>query len=356
MSDKYRIDSHKLIYHPERVTAWRAGENVYPLYIEVSPTGQCNHRCVFCGLDFMGYQNRRLDTAMLETRLTEMGRLGVKSIMYAGEGEPFLHPDMCEIVAATTTAGIDASLTTNAVLMNEERARAVLPHCAWIKVSINAGTPETYAKIHSCKPGDFERVIGNMTRAAELKAENGWRCTLGMQLILLPENRDEVVSLARKACEIGMDYLVVKPYSQHTQSHTTAYRDIRYEQDLALADELAELNTNTFSAIFRLETMKKWDEAGRPYKRCLALPFWSYIDAGGGVWGCSIYLEDERFLYGNITEETFESIWTGEKRRASLEWVRNELDVCDCRVNCRMDAINRYLWELQHPPAHVNFI
>jgi radical SAM protein with 4Fe4S-binding SPASM domain len=94
----------------------------------------------------------------------------------------------------------------------------------------------------------------------------------------------------------------------------------------------------------------------RGYGRCLALPFWSYIDAGGGVWGCSSYLGDERFLYGNIHEETFERIWEGERRRESLAFVASALDPDGCRMNCRMDEINLYLWQLTHPDGHANFI
>jgi hypothetical protein len=36
--------------------------------------------------------------------------------------------------------------------------------------------------------------------------------------------------------------------------------------------------------------------------------------------------------------------------------VEKKLDVSRCRVNCRMDEINRYLWDLKSPPEHVNFI
>ena len=99
--DKYRIDSHKLVYHIPRIQDWLEGKNIYPIYMEMSPAGACNHRCTYCGLDFMKYQPRFLDTAMLKERLPELGRLGLKSIMYAGEGEPFLHRDMAEIINHT---------------------------------------------------------------------------------------------------------------------------------------------------------------------------------------------------------------------------------------------------------------
>ncbi len=88
----------------------------------------------------------------------------------------------------------------------------------------------------------------------------------------------------------------------------------------------------------------------------MALPFWSYIDAGGNVWGCSVYLGDERFKYGNIFENSYKDIWEGEKREESLKWVEKELKTTSCRVNCRMDEINQYLWNLSYPPDHVNFI
>ena len=79
--DKYRIDSHKLIYHVPRVNDWLNGEITYPIYMEISPSGACNHRCTYCALDFMEYQQRYLDTNILKERLTEMGELGLKSVM-----------------------------------------------------------------------------------------------------------------------------------------------------------------------------------------------------------------------------------------------------------------------------------
>ena len=354
--DKYDIDSHKLMYHVRRVHDFLDGKMIYPIYMEISPSGACNHRCTYCGLDFMEYKARYLDTDILKERLSELGSLGLKSIMYAGEGEPFLHRNMAEIIEHTKKSKIDVAVTTNGVLLSKKIADSVLAFTEWIKVSINGATPETYAKIHRGGAGDFDKVIENMSYAAKVKKNNNYACTLGMQLVLLPENAHEVLQMAALAKDIGMDYLVIKPYSQHPQSKTALYSSVQYSDYEYLENQLDKFNTDSFNVIFRMRAMKKWDKGERNYRRCLALPFWSYIDAGGNVWGCSVYLGDERFLYGNIYEQTFQDIWNGDKRMQSLREVSEKLDISQCRVNCRMDEINRYLWKLKFPPRHVNFI
>lgn len=354
--DKYGLDSHKVMYHPHRVSDWLKGKNIYPIYMEVSPAGACNHRCVFCGLDFMGYQKRYLETKIFKKRLQEMSSLGLKSIMYAGEGEPFLHKNMAELIAFTNASGIDVGITTNAVLMKPEIVEKLLGVTEWIKVSCNAGTSETYSKIHRTKTKDFKKVIHNIQAAVQIKQNHNYACTLGLQTILLPENEHEIEDLAMMCRDIGLDYIVVKPYSQHPQGLYHEYETIVYSKYFSLGEKLKKLNTAQFSAIFRLKTMQKWDQKNRSYKKCLGLPFWSYLDAGGNVWGCSVYLKDERFLYGNIYENTFKEIWEGEKRTRLNQWVESKLDVTTCRVNCRMDEVNRYLWNIKTPPAHVNFI
>ncbi len=93
--------------------------------------------------------------------------------------------------------------------------------------------------------------------------------------------------------------------------------------------------------------------------------------ATGDVYGCSAYLLDERFNYGNINKESFAKIWEGEKRKKAIDFVENELDITECRQNCRMASVNidmvalkaaqdpeRMLAEVNAKgiPSHVNFI
>jgi cyclic pyranopterin phosphate synthase len=367
MSDRCAIDGHKLIYHPERVAQWRAAgddweraRSVYPIYLEISPVGACNHRCRFCAVDYIGYQSRRLDADLLGERLAEMGRLGVRSVMYAGEGEPMLHKGITDIARATHGAGIDVAFTTNGTVIRDDFLEFALPLTRWIKVSINAGTRETYAAIHRTRTADFDRVVGNLKRLVTARSQQGGNCTLGAQILLLPDNAGEVETLAG-ICrdEIGLDYLVVKPYSQHLFSDTQEFRGIDYGRFLQLEQRWAAQSDERFTLVFRGHTMRKHADSGAPrYPRCNATPFfWAYVMADGEVYGCSAYLGDPRFAYGNLNERGFQAIWEGERRRRSFEQVRHELDIGECRRNCRMDEINRYLHRLQDGAVpHVNFI
>ena len=91
--DKYSIDSHKLLLHPQRVSKWLEAKDdweklkkVYPIYVEISPYGGCNHRCTFCALDYMGYEKIGLDFKVLKDTLSDMSKNGVKSVMFAEIG------------------------------------------------------------------------------------------------------------------------------------------------------------------------------------------------------------------------------------------------------------------------------
>ena len=101
MAEDIRMDSHKLIYHPETVARWLKGDNIYPIEIEIGLTNACNHRCIFCAVDYTGYQPDRIGSEVLIRNLKEMVPKGVKSIIYAGEGEPLLHREAPDIINKT---------------------------------------------------------------------------------------------------------------------------------------------------------------------------------------------------------------------------------------------------------------
>ena len=342
MNDQFRIDSHKLEFHPHRVAQWLDGKDdwekakhIYPIYIEVSPVGGCNHRCRMCAVDFIGYKvENKIDHFLWEERSYEMGQLGVKSIMFAGEGEPLLHKQINTMVMWTKMAGMDVAFTTNGVLLD----KLILDGVSWVKVSINAGTKATYEYIHQTKGKDWDRVWSNLRDAVKRKGN----CTIGVQMVCLPENAGEEKALHDLCAEAGVDYCVLKPYSQHKSSITRQYEG--YKPINLVGGK---------NVVVREEAIKT---QAHSYDKCSATPYlWAYIQATGDVYSCSAYLLDERFRLGNINEETFRSVWEGGRRKANWELVSKSLDIRECRVNCRMARANEYLSQFGNVP-HANFV
>jgi len=363
MQDRYAIDYHKIIFHPEKLFAWLKAQNswkevrkVYPIYVEISTSGFCNHRCRFCAFDYLGYEGGFANFKNLKRAIRDMAKGGVKSINFSGEGEPLLYPRIKEIIKYTKSLGIDVALTTNGTFLKEELLKDILPLLTWIKVSIDAATSRTHLKIHRPKVQDFDIIINNLKKAVKIKRATNARCTLGGQMLLLPDNHREALILAKKLKEIGFDYLIIKPYSQHKKSINREYENLSYNKYFYLRNELEKLNSNKFQVIFRENPMKKLKEK-RSYEICHAVPFfWAHITTNGDVYSCGNFIGDKRFNLGNYNKKSFKEIWEGEKRKKHWKFIQTKFNVNQCRKNCRVDEINRYLEKLINPPEHVNFI
>src|SRR3989338_8010506 len=93
---KVQIEGHKLMYHVDEVSKWLKGEMVAPIYVEIGPINSCNHKCVFCALDYLKSRGSAISKDVLIANLKDMAEFGVKSIMFAGEGEPLLYHHLPE--------------------------------------------------------------------------------------------------------------------------------------------------------------------------------------------------------------------------------------------------------------------
>lgn len=350
----YRIDSHKLIYHPTLVAEWLAGKNIYPICMEISPSSSCNHRCQFCAFDYLEYKPAFLDKDLILNNLQLIAPKGVKSIVLAGSGEPLLNPATPAIVNGIKDCGMDVAMSSNGVLFTQAVAEECLAALTWIRFSVNAGTTATYSKIHGGRTGDFETVLANLQDAVAIKRSKGLHTTLGVQLLLIPENISDVYTLCKLLKEIDVDYFTVKPYSQHPQSINAFTTTFDYQACLDLERQLNELSTDVFRIFFRSQSMGKLKQE-RLYNRCLGLPFWVYIDANADVWACLAYVGKSDYCYGSLKEQNFMELWEGEKRAEITSRIEN-MDVSQCRELCRLDEINSYLGKLKDTIEHVNFI
>lgn len=352
----YDFDSHKLMYHCDRVGEYLIKKDCFPLYMEISPVGSCNHRCIFCAYDFIGHPYRRLHTGRLLRFIDECAHAGLRSILFAGEGEPLLHPDIVSMVTHAKKKGVDVGMFTNGHLLTRQIIKEILPALTFIRFSFNAGSPENYAAIHQVRPDIYTTVLKNIAMAVTLKKKEHLKADIGIQYVLLPENKDFLISAVKAIRKSGADYFVIKPFVH--QSALQSYRPKRsftfatVQRLLAAAEKLSN---GHFRVIARRSAFQ--DYGKRKYQHCYGTSFISVLNSAGDIATCLPYWEQKKYVFGNINGQTFEEIWQSRKRRSIKKHLEKRLDVRKCPPNCRPNAINEFLWEITHPSVkHVNFI
>lgn len=361
--DEWQIDGGKLHLHPEwaakwlEADTWEKAKKVYPIYWEITTSAACNHRCTFCSTDAIGYPAILMDEGILVKRMAEAKKLGVKSVMFGGTGEPLVHKRITDICRGAVASNLDYAFTTNGVLISDKRGlpKVGLLGATWIKVSLNAGTKESYAKIHRTEEKDWDQVWAGIKALVALRNTTGSKTTIGVQCVVLPENYRDMANLASLCIEAGADYLVLKPYSQATFMLSHTYENIDYSEMRETLKAVVGMSTKSFKVIYRGNAINEEISKKHSYDRCRATPTaWVYSMADGRVFTCSAHLLDERFCIGNLNEQTFQEIWEGDKRRKNWEMMQ-DFDIKQCRLNCRMNSSNKYLHQLTHA-QHINFI
>lgn len=347
------IDGTKLMYHPDVLAKWLANEEFFPVHAEVSTTSACNHRCILCCVDYLGHKAQHLPREILLDLVRSFARCGVRSFLLAGEGEPLLNQHVAEMIGLAHALGVDAAVNTNGVCMTPELAKDILDKILWIRFSLQAADPELYGRLHGTSPEDLEKVKENIAACTELKRKLQLPVRIGIQQILLPENVDQVLPLARLAKSLGVDYYTVKRHSTHPQNPYSVPENI-HEFVGNQFDEAKRLETDSFKALIRYNDFA--DKCVRTYRQCLGLPFIVQVLADGGLYTCCQHFRMDRFCYGNLYEKSFEDIWKSDRRRQVIQDVIDNVDVSRCMTYCRHHNVNKYLWQLRHPPEHVNFI
>jgi radical SAM protein with 4Fe4S-binding SPASM domain len=173
-----------------------------------------------------------------------------------------------------------------------------------------------------------------------------------VQYLLIPDNVDDLLSFIKIFKDIGVDNVQIKPYSQHPLSKNRFV--IAYANYQHLEEDIRNFATPDFQVIFRSQTAERLIKK-RDYQRCYGLSYYTLIESDGSIIPCNLFHKNAGFTYGNLNDESFLTIWSGERRKTVLQQLTKE-QIEGCRDGCRLDAINRYLAELQNPHPHVNFI
>lgn len=279
--------------------------------------------------------------------------VGVKSIAITGEGENILNPDFYDAINYARDINLDLGLATNGVSLKKERIRDMLSSLIYLRFNISAANPELYNIVHGRK--FFDRVIDNIRECVRVKEKYNLPVTIGLQMVIINENFDDIIPLSKLGKELGVDYLVMKPCSDTPDgklgSPHKKYRNS--EETCKMAESYSDKN---YSVIVKWEKLS--NEGIKPFKICYGTQFMIAINGRGDVAPCGHLFnqsQKEEFHMGNIMEKPFRAIvfsdryWEVQKKVQSLNVNR------DCESNCKQYYINVFLDQLKHPPDHINF-
>ena len=278
-------------YAQNKKGGWSA-QKAWPLSLSIEPTTSCNLRCPECpsGLRSFTRPTGMLDPEVLEAVLNEVGPKLVYLNLYF-QGEPYLHPQMNELVAMGAKHNLYTSTSTNAHFLRPERcAELVASGLSRLIISIDGMTQSTYASYRV--GGQLDKVLeGTRNMVAARKANNGRGPHLVWQFLVVGPNEYEVQEVQEHARQIGVDELVIKTaqIDQPEDGHpllTQSPELRRYDRDA--------------NGVWKLRNPLA-DECWRMWQGCVMT--WD-----GRVVPCC-FDKDAHHTMGQVGQQPFKDIW-----------------------------------------------
>jgi len=353
---KYLFDGHKLIWHLDRVyDHYRDGKRIYPLHIDIGATKKCNAKCVYCYGTFQKMSGEVIPHDALVGLFHQAPKLGVKSITVTGDGEPTLNPAMWDALRVGKEGGLDIGFATNGISLNSAQVTCILQNCVWCRFNLSAVSPLGYQKIHGVPLWD--KVKENIEKMAWTKEWLGSPCTLGLQMVLIPDAIDEVIPEAQFAIDHHLDYFVIKQFSDPGCDELSRFALDWYDKPevMAILKQAEAMSTD------KTKIVPKWNTIAakgvRPYDRCVDCALLFQISGSGKCYPCGYLFGDDRYCYGDLHKQSLKEILDSERYWEVVKEMRERFDVhTECRGACRHDAINSFLWQYLNPPDHLSFI
>lgn len=321
---KLILDSHKLPWHTDRVYAWENGERIAPISVDLAWTRACQANCRGCYAvlqESQGRSNITLDHvyALLE----DFAEIGVRAISIVSDGESTLSPVYVPSILRASELGIDVGNATNGWRFFPEVAERVLPHMKWVRFTVLAGRPESFASMMHGDPSRtdlFETAMTNISEAVRIRRQRNLDVTLGIQTFITPEDRGEILDFARLGQSLGVQYVVLK----HMSDDEYGSYGLKYENYPDIFDALREaeaMSTEDTQIIVKWNKIKDGNKP--PYKRFYGPPFLLQISGSGLVAPSGMFFNARysRLHIGNFTEERFIDIFRSERYWACMNYL-----------------------------------
>jgi len=366
------LDSHKLAYHIDRVNAWESGERIAPVSIDMALTRACGAMCSFCYAMVQEPQERpsiKTDSAL--KLVDDFAEIGVRGVSLISDGESSISKAYVPFIQHAANNGIDVGNATNGWEWEPEKIEQVLPYLTWVRFTVAAGTPSSYAKIMYKGPNEtqvFDRAMSHIKYAVDLKRKNNLKVTLGIQMVLMPEFKDEILPFAKLAVDLGVDYGVIKHCSDDEEG-TLGVDYSKYEDMYSLLHQAEGLSNEKTKVIVKWEKIK--DKGKSSYSRFYGPQFLLQISGSGLVAPSGMFFNAKfsKLHIGNFTEERFKDIFRSERYWRAMDYLASPYFDAKTMmgtlpiqhyVSIALDNHIKGIQKIEKaegpPPLHVNFL
>ena len=321
---KLILDSHKLSYHYDRIEAWENGEKISPISVDMALSRACGAMCSFCYAMIQEPQERAsIKTKDALNLLDDFAEIGIKSVSLVSDGESTLSKAYVPFVQHASNLGIDIANATNGWEFEKEKVDQVLPHMTWIRFTVGAGTPEGYSKV--MYKGEkytkvFDRAMRNISYAVELKQKLNLDVTIGIQMVLTPEFKDEILPFAKLAVDLGVDYGVIKHCSDDEMG-TLGIDYAKYEEMYPIIQKAEKMSNDKTKVIAKWKKIK--DKGVSSYNRLYGPQFLLQLSGSGLVAPAGQFFNARysKLHMGNFTEERFIDIFKSNRYKTIMDYI-----------------------------------
>lgn len=338
-----------------------------PKQAQVILSDLCNQNCGFCAYRMDGYSSnemfvgasekaryghnnpkRFIPTERALALMDELAAAGVQAVQFTGGGEPTVHPEHERIFKYALERGLKCALVSNGLRWSDPLI-AVLRQFAWVRVSIDAGTEETYARTRETAPGNFRKVWGNVQRLAHvIRTPEAGRptCLLGIGYVVTPENCGEIALGVKYAAESGARY--IRMSAMFSPDGTAPYRGIyeKIKRDIAAARARYEHGLFAVHDLFG-DRLQDLEEGPPDYDTCYYQRYNTYIGGDLNVYRCCVLAYNKHGLLGSIKDQTY-----GEFLKTAPFEPFDARSCERCQFNTKNRAMN-YL--MSSKPKHIEF-
>jgi MoaA/NifB/PqqE/SkfB family radical SAM enzyme len=214
-----------------------------PRSLGIDMYGVCNVKppCVYCDWDFSkDLEGDKVDAAFGPETLDSWGPLfdNASNLVNCSIGEPFMMKNFDELLDAFGEQGKSLEMATNGQILTDKNIQKLLGRRIHLYISLDAATPETYAKLRNTK---FEKILDNLRRLIPAKGGREGLPKVHMVFMPMRVNLHELPAFVRLCAELGVDRMVLRPlnYNQSTElDWERGGHHFEYDKELLPWDEL----------------------------------------------------------------------------------------------------------------------